>query len=173
MTVLHRVDAGPDRVPATLVALDVRGDRPVRLVRLLHRGRHLVPGELGRAGAWPVRHHAAGRHQLDRDDARLDLGAGGLADVVGAVGLEAHPVPWPPVIVITRPAVSIRGPRISPRSSIRRSAMSMWPTSANVADGGHASLDGLAQARADRMAVSAGSSAARTAPGSAEPSRQT
>ena len=84
-------------------------------------------------------------------------------------------LPWPPVMQMFRPHVTMRGPGISPRSTSRRRAMSTphgAPTSR--IDVTPDAQDPARSRRADRTAFSAGVSARSTDSGSGEvPSRQT
>ncbi len=91
VTVLDRVDARQDRVADPDPALGVGGDGHLALVCLLHRGGHLLDGQLRLAGLPARRHHPAGRHQLDRGRAAPEVLAGGAADGVRAVRLPADP----------------------------------------------------------------------------------
>ncbi len=84
---LNRIHAGANGLGYALGSDGVSGDAPAPLVSLVHGRFQLCGSESGEGGADAGRENPAGRHQLDRGGAVLDLFPHRLAQPVGSVDL--------------------------------------------------------------------------------------
>ena len=80
------------------------------VVRLVHRGAHLLHAELRMLGLHAVGDHAAGRDDLDEVGAHLEVQARGLARLVQPSTSVPMKRLCPPVITMHGPEAIMRGP---------------------------------------------------------------
>ena len=155
---LDRVDALLDRELGAGDALAVRGDAVALAMRLLHQRRDLAAGELRRVGVLELDAAGARGHHLDEIRAQAQLLAHRAPHVVGPVGLAVHALEPAPA----RPG---RGDDAPAREHARAAEGSVAhrlacldddvPVRADVAHGGDAAAEHLAQVGGEHVPVDA------------------
>ena len=137
---------GENRVLDALGSVRVRGDLASRLVRFVGGDLQLFERELRRAGTVALRQHAAGGENLDHVHAVLHLRANDVAHLVGPVGNlkvalrrekrdaglgrdSCSGRRGPPVMEISGPLATTRGPMMYPElMELRRSTAMNGPS---------------------------------------------